>query len=195
MKIYYSEWLRCQPNEQGIGISFLLAFQPLVRLALSKKSRFSMISVPFSCRYYLFSGWQHVGKPIKNQYPGAWSWVVIHLFKTLKEWGGQLSVSHVKLQGKDSLSALKTSQMWHEKQLTKGKEGSEETEMSKQKTAIVPILHSKILYTGWQLPRRWSTHMYAKRFYPRPMRSRFIFEDWFVGLFVDIVSRVFLPFR
>lgn len=141
MKIYYSEWLRCQPNEQGIGISFLLAFQPLVRLALSKKSRFSMISVPLSCRYYLFSGWQHVGKPIKNQYPGAWGWVVIHLFKTSKEWGGQLSLSHVKLQGKGSLSALKTSQMWQEKQLTKGKEGGEETEMSKQKTAIVPILH------------------------------------------------------
>lgn len=71
MKIYYSEWLRCQPNEQGIGIFFLLAFQPLVRLALSKKSRFSMILVPFSCRYYLFSSWQHVGKPIKNQYPGV----------------------------------------------------------------------------------------------------------------------------
>lgn len=31
----------------------------------------------------------------------------------------------------------------HGKQLTKGKEGGEEREMSKQKTAIVPILHSK----------------------------------------------------
>lgn len=102
-----------------------------------------MILVPFPCRYYLFSGWQHVGKPITNQYPGAWSWVIIHLFKTSKEWGGQLSVSCVKLQGKDSLSALKTSQMWHEEQLTKGKEGGEESEMSKQKTAVVPILHSK----------------------------------------------------
>lgn len=36
-------------------------------------------------------------------------------------------------------------------------------------------------------------HTYAKRFYPRPMRSRFIFEDRFVGLFVDTVFGGFFP--
>lgn len=50
------------------------------------------ILVPFSCRCYLFAGWQHVRKTIKNQNPGAWSWVIIHLLKTWKEQGAQLSV-------------------------------------------------------------------------------------------------------
>lgn len=36
-------------------------------------------------------------------------------------------------------------------------------------------------------------HGHAKRFYPRPMRSRFIFEDWFVGSFVVVLFGVFPP--
>lgn len=52
MKIYYSERLCCQPNEGGI--SFLPAFQLLLPLALSKKSRdYSspfFLQVLFICR-------------------------------------------------------------------------------------------------------------------------------------------------
>lgn len=60
--------------------------------------RAEMSLVPFPCRYCLFARWRHVGKPIKNQNPGAWSWVISHLFETWMELGGQLSACNTPRQ-------------------------------------------------------------------------------------------------
>lgn len=161
MKIYYSEWLRCQPNEEGTGISFLHSSRWSVWL--SAKSA-KIILVPFSCRYYLFAGWQHVGKPIKNQNPRAWSWVIIHLFKTWKELGGQLSACKTPRQRLPISTEDQSDVAWEATENKQRGLWGDRNVKADDSSSFHLTLRKQEFYTRWQSPRRWSMHRYTMRF-------------------------------
>lgn len=54
-----------------------------------------------------------------------------------------------------------------------------------------PTLKKQELYTGWQLPRRWSMHAYAKRFYPRPMSQDLFLKIGLLGFLLMLCSGIF----
>lgn len=147
-------------------------------LWLSAK-RAEIILVPFSCRYYLFAGWQHVGKPIKNQNPRAWSWVIIHLFKTWKELGGQLSACKASRQTLPIRTEDQSHVAWEATENRQRGLWGDRNIGAEDSSSFHPSLGKQEFYTRLQSPRRWSMHGHTKRFSPRPIRSIFIFEDWF----------------
>lgn len=195
MKIYYSEWLRCQPNEQGIGISFLLAFQPLVRLALSKKRRFSMILVPFFLQVLFIFRLTACGKTHQESEPWGMKPGCYSPIQNLEGMGWSVKCKSCKTprQRLPINTENQSDVAWEATNNRQRGWWGDRNVKAEDSNSSHPTLIKQELYTGWQLPRRWSMHGYAKRFYPWPMRSRFIFEDWLVGFFCRCSFWGFFP--